>query len=277
MSNTRPCPSCKSLVEEGDSFCPSCGRAVTPESNAATAGGTACPLCGQMNALTAASCSACGAKIRDIAGGNAEPASRPAATGGIAAFQSWKFTLGVGAILVVALVVLVTSQKAPEAVPAVPAVQGDPHANPMMDRLRELQAHLEKNPKDAAATLEFANILYDVQFFERAAEMYDRYLSMEPGNADARVDLGTSYYQMSLSDSTGRRDLVAKAESCFLKAIETKPGHQFAHFNLGIIHLQMGDMPGARKWLERCVAIDSTSASAQRAKQLMSEHVQIKP
>jgi cytochrome c-type biogenesis protein CcmH/NrfG len=277
MSNTRPCPSCKSVVEEGDSFCPSCGRAVTPGSSGAAPGGSACPLCGQVNALTASSCSACGGKIRDVDGGKAGPESRPAATKGIGTFQSWKFTLGAGAILVAALVILVTTQKAPDAAPAVPAVQGDPHANPMMDRLRELQAQLEKNPKDAAATLEFANILYDVQFFERAAEMYDRYLSMEPGNADARVDLGTSYYQMSFSDSTDRKGLVSKAESCFLKAIETKPGHQLAHFNLGIIRLQAGDMPGARKWFERCVAIDSTSPSAQRARELMSEHVQSKP
>lgn len=277
MTTSRQCPSCKSVIEEDDSFCPSCGRAIAPGSAAPAPGDSACPLCGQPNPPTASSCSSCGARIRDIAVAGQEPEPRPAASKGIGAFQSWKFTLGVGAVLVAALIILVTTQKSPEPTPATQAAQGDPHDNPMMGRLRELQAHLEKNPKDAAATLEFANILYDVRFFERAAEVYDQYLSMEPGNPDARVDLGTSYFQMSMTDSTRGRELVAKAEACFLKAIETKPDHQLAHFNLGIVHLRQGDMPGARKWFERCVAIDSTSESARRALQLMSEHVQIQP
>jgi tetratricopeptide (TPR) repeat protein len=147
----------------------------------------------------------------------------------------------------------------------------------MMNRLRELQAHLEKEPRDAAATLEFANILYDVQFFERAAEMYDRYLVMKPDDADARVDLGTSYFQMSFADSTGGKDLIARAESSFVRAIQSRPDHQLAHFNLGVVNLHRGDMPAARRWFEKCIAIDSTTEPAKRARQLMSEHVQNKP
>jgi cytochrome c-type biogenesis protein CcmH/NrfG len=277
MNPPRQCPSCKSAVGEDETFCPSCGAAVDPGTAGQDSGSSACPLCGQSNPVTVPSCLSCGAKIRDTAGANTGRVSRPAVTKEVGAFQSWKFTVGVGAVLVAALIFFVTSQKTPEQAPATQAAPGDPHDNPMMGRLRELQAHLEKNPKDAAATLEFANILYDVRFFERAAEVYDQYLSMEPGNPDARVDLGTSYFQMSMTDSARGGELVAKAEASFLKALETKPDHQLAHFNLGIVHLRQGDMAGARKWFERCVAIDSSSESAQRARQLMSEHVQIKP
>jgi tetratricopeptide (TPR) repeat protein len=142
--------------------------------------------------------------------------------------------------------------------------------------MRELQALIQKNPKDTSATLEFANSLYDVGFFDRAAELYERYLAIAPGNADARVDLGTAYYNMALADSAKRTGLIAKAESCFQVVVRTTPGHQMARFNLGIVRLQQGDMPGARDWFERCVAIDSTTAIADRARELLSEHVRVK-
>ncbi len=237
----------------------------------------ACPMCGQMNPLSSATCATCGAKI----GHAVRPPDTVRATKdvpqGIGTVQSWKFTLGVGALLVIALVIVVSSGK--ESVPTAvqETAQNDPHDPGMMQRIKELQAHIEEHPDDPEALLEFANMLYDVRFFDRAATMYERHLTLNPSNADARVDLGTSYFQLSFSDSARKVELISRAETCFLEAIETKPKHQLAHFNLGIIHLHRGDMDGANIWLRKSVAIDPSSEAAQRAQQLLSQHVKNNP
>ena len=279
MSDPRTCPSCASPLEEGDRFCPSCGREVAQEAGpGATAAAAPCPLCGQENPPTAATCSSCGAKLRDLipADVRAATAHRAAPRKGVSAFQSWKFTLGVAGALIVALFLFVRLQPEPEHVHTDGGGQADPHDVPMMNRLRELQAQIEANPKDAPATLELANLLYDVRFFERAAQTYDRYLELEPGNTDARVDLGTSYFQMAVADSSRAAELLGKAEVCFRKAIETKPAHQLAHFNLGVVQLQQGNLSASREWFRKCIAIDSTSEIGRRARELMSEHVPAK-
>jgi tetratricopeptide (TPR) repeat protein len=190
-------------------------------------------------------------------------------------FQGWKFTLGVAALLAAALVVMVSTRQGPE---EAAHSHDDPHDAGMMERIRELQERTDRNPRDDAALLEFANLLYDVRFYERAAQMYARYLEIKPENSDARVDMGTSYFQMAFStDSARGKELTAKAEECFLEAIRRTPRHQLAHFNLGIIRLHHGDMPGANEWFGKCVAIDPGTEAARRAEQLMSEHVRNNP
>ena len=223
-----------------------------------------------MNVGTVATCSTCRAKIgKSVKKDEPAPAAQNPRQG-IGMFQSWKFTLGFGAILVTALIIFVSSQQVPETA----KVQEDPHDAGMMQRIKELQAHIEEHPQDPDALLEFANMLYDVQFFQRAAEIYERHLALNPANADARVDLGTSYFQMSFADTVRRGELISMAESCFLKAIEVKPKHQLALFNLGIIHLHRGDMAGADEWLRKSVEIDPNTEAAKRARQLLSQHVQ---
>jgi len=144
----------------------------------------------------------------------------------------------------------------------------------MIKGIRELQARVDTDPADKTATLQLANRLYDVQFFDRAAVMYERYLKLDPQNLDARVDLGTSYFQISFSDSAGHGSYQKLAETTFLEAIRINPGHQLANFNLGIVNLHKGDMAAAMEWFEKCVAIDPGSESARRAKELLSQHIQ---
>ena len=233
-----------------------------------------CPLCGQINAPGAESCAVCGAKIGRAPEKVSQPARKTApATGGPSLFQSWKFTAGVGAVLVAGLVMFIVGRGGPEKV----AVEADPHGAEMMKDIRDLQARIEANPEDRDAMLRLANRLYDVQFFDRAAVIYERYLGLEPGNVNARVDLGTSYFQMSFSDSTKHEAYQRLAEATFLEAIRVDPSHQLANFNLGIVHLHRGDMAGARQWFEKCIALGPGTEPARRAKELLSQHIQTNP
>ncbi len=277
MSNPLPCPSCGSIPEPGDKFCPSCGRAVagtrTPDPTpAAGSGPVTCPLCGQEHSGPVATCATCGAKIGKGPPDGGSRTGKPAEQR-VGAFQSWKFTLGVAALLVTALIVFVSSRNGPE--PA--RTQEDPHDAGMMERIRELEAHIAEHPDDPAVLLEYANMLYDVRFYQKAASIYEKYLDLNPSNADARVDLGTSYFQMSFTDTARSRELLAGAEACFLKTLESAPRHQLAHFNIGILHLHRGDMAGAREWFRKSIEIDPSTEAARRATQLLTPHNQDNP
>jgi len=239
MSPTRHCTSCGTELEIADRFCPSCGREAVPP---APAGGKkTCPLCGQENPSGASSCGACGASIGQPIGTGAQGRKQvpPRRDAGPGFLQSWKFTAGVGATLVAALIIFVITGTEPEKT----QVQADPHDAGMMRDIKALQARIDADPEDREAVLQMANRLYDIQFFDRAALMYERYLKLDPGNLDARVDLGTSYFQMSFSDSVQHDKYQKMAESAFLEAVRTDPRHQLANFNLGIIHLHRGDIP----------------------------------
>jgi tetratricopeptide (TPR) repeat protein len=282
VNSPSQCPSCGAPLEAGDRFCPSCGRRVEgakPEAARGAGGGEQgrCPFCGQANDRNASTCSACGAKIGDAPSraAAAAPTSGAARSQGIGIFQSWKFTLGIGAVLVAALILLVATRQTTTTESAQTA--NEPHDARMMQRIRELQSQIDAQPQNAAALLEFANLLYDVQFFDRAAGMYERYLALKPTDPDARVDMGIAYFQMSFADTLHGEDLIARAETCFVRAIAEKPNHQLAHFNLGIVHLHRGDMAGANEWFRKCAAIDPNSEVGKRARDLMSQHLQNNP
>jgi tetratricopeptide (TPR) repeat protein len=272
MNPSSRCTSCGTDLDTSDRFCPSCGR----EANLPVFPGQpkTCPLCGQANQAAASTCTSCGARIGETAG--AVPPPRQVTAGeqaGPSFFQSWKFTAGIGALLIVGLIIFVSAQGGPEKV----SVKEDPHDAEMIKEIKDLQSRIDADPEDRVAMLQLANRLYDVQFFDRAAVMYENYLKVEPGNLDARVDLGTSYFQMSFTDSVRHEAYQQMAEKAFLEAIRLNPSHQLANFNLGIIHLHKGDMAGARKWFEKCISIDPGSEAARRAKELLSQHVQNTP
>ncbi len=236
-------------------------------------GSVTCPLCGQEHPEPAATCKTCGARIGSAPSGGSTRTGRSPAGEGVGTFQGWKFTLGIAALLVVVLIVFVSLKDGPEPVRA----QEDPHDAGMMERIREIEAHIAEHPDDPAVLLEYANMLYDVRFYQKAASMYEKYLELNPTNPDARVDLGTSYFQMSFTDTARGRELIASAEACFLKTIESSPRHQLAHFNIGIIHLHRGDMAGARQWFQKSIDIDPSTEAARRATQLLTPHSQENP
>jgi len=66
---------------------------------------------------------------------------------------------------------------------------GDPNAaaSAEIERLRQT---LEADPNDVGALLALANLNFDIQRWDRARELYTRYLALRPDDADALTDLG---------------------------------------------------------------------------------------
>lgn len=185
------------------------------------------------------------------------------------ALQSWKVTAGFAIVLIVVVIVLKTNREKD----AKPTTQNlSPNASEMVKEIESLQKVVDANPKDEQATLRLANLLHDVKALPRAAMMYERYLEMNPSNPDARVDLGISYFELSLSDSTKREEYTESAKREIEKAITYAPKHQLAYFNLGIVCLHSGDMENALSWFKKCVGIDPNSETGRRAQQFLNQH-----
>jgi predicted TPR repeat methyltransferase len=74
-----------------------------------------------------------------------------------------------------------------------------------------------------------------------------------------------------MADSEHRDQYFGEASREMQKALTYAPKHQLACFNLGMVSLHSGDMTKAREWFGKCVEINPTSESGQRAQQLINQ------
>ena len=88
---------------------------------------------------------------------------------------------------------------------------------------------------------------------DQAAEAYRKAVEAAPGWVEARINLGTTYYQL------GRME---EALEQFRKAVELEPKNALAKFNLGCVHQQLGDMKGAIEHLANSVELMPALADA---------------
>ncbi len=95
-----------------------------------------------------------------------------------------------------------------------------------MAEVQELQARLEKNPEDAEAILRLAHLNYDIQRWDRARDLYERYLQLQPANPETLSDLGVCYRE------TGEFD---RALAMFDQAQQMAPDHWQSRFNEVIV------------------------------------------
>lgn len=285
------CRKCGGEVEPADAYCPRCGEKIEwPAAKDAGVGRSSpsgqgrqktdksfCPLCGQGNRADASICESCGAALGGeaaAAGQQSKQKARPEAKklpGRLPTFfQSWKFP---AALALVAVILIVVLRPAPQETSSASLPPGH---DSMVKEIQELQKQVEGNPRDAGALLKLANVYFDQRMFPRAIDMYNRFLELNPGDPNARVDLGTSYFELGLIDSTRRDQYLATAKSEMEKALTYAPKHQLAYYNLGMVNLHTGDLEIANEWFKKCLEIDSTSAPGQRAQQLLKQHLTTK-
>jgi len=116
-------------------------------------------------------------------------------------------------------------------------------AAPAMAEITELTAALERDPNDTTALLRLANLNFDIQRWDRAGELYERYLALVPGDPNVLTDLGITYRA---------RGEFQRALEMFREAQKGAPGHWQSSFNEAIVlGFDLGDEEAAQAVLSQ--------------------------
>ncbi len=105
---------------------------------------------------------------------------------------------------------------------AASAPAGTAPGAPGMEQIQQLRAYVEKNPNDAEAVLQLANLNFDIRNWARAEELYRHYLKLKPEDANVMTDLGISYRESHKFD---------EALAQFDQAQKLSPEHWQAYYN----------------------------------------------
>lgn len=277
MENT-VCPSCGAL-QSGNISCDVCGYnftaadvpAVTPTASVTSAEPAArggfCHSCGAPVTTSHRFCASCGTPLQE---GAAQVTAR------LSSPMPMKTILVAGGVIVLLVVGIVLLTNAlrdkPPATTAVAPGQGEQAApaapekvatQEQLHAVAEFKKQVAENPKDTLALLHLANSLYDIMNFSEAVPYYREYLEINPKNSDVRVDYAFALFRAGDVDQ-------AIVEN--KNAIKMRPDHQIAYYNLGIMYLTGGKMEDGVVWLQKCIAIDSTSAVGKQASSLLTNH-----
>lgn len=276
------CGSCGAAVSRGDAVCRSCGATLQFGSEGS---GVVCPACGHRNDPAGDFCRSCGARLMPGTGVKKEPRAgerlrkKKRQSGEQAKRQTepWMYIAGASVIALLAYVVYLALQSpstrpSPGSAvsPALPA--GPVAAAGGGEHIAALEQAVRDRPGDADALLALANGLHDHREWGRAVEEYTQYLQKNPGNADARVDMGICYFELSRSDPAKGKENFARAVSEMKTALKRSPGHVPAAFNLGVIYRQKGEIQKSNEWFKITVAMDKNHPLAQRAQRMLEQH-----
>lgn len=125
-----------------------------------------------------------------------------------------------------------------------------------MEQVQKLRAYVEANPLDGAAIRQLADLNYDISNWSRAAELYERFLKLEPDNVDALTDLGACYRNQGKAQ---------EALEIFQRAKSLEPDHWQARYNeVLILAFDLGDLEAARSELDALQRQQPDNASIQR-------------
>ncbi len=277
------CRKCGNELGFRDKFCSKCGTevewgdgaaATSPDSRAHSVSQLRrCPLCGQENPADVQNCQSCGAMLEGSRQSVKNKPLRGRATqqtknAPFAAFQGWQLIAGFGVILI-AVVVVMKMQHGNEHASQILVAPANTQAG---KEIEALEQEIETNPKNGDAILRLADLYHDGKQWNQAVEMYNRFLEIHPENPDARVDLGISYFEMSIGDTARRGEYSDSAIREMEQALAYAPRHQLAHFNLGIVNLHTGNIEKATEWFKKCVTIDPNSETGKKAQKLLNQH-----
>lgn len=136
---------------------------------------------------------------------------------------------------------------------APPATGG---SGPAMEQVQQLRAYVEKNPNDAQAVRELANLNYDISNWQRAAELYEQYLRLVPDEPDVMTDLGACLRNLGKS---------AEALVVFQRARDKAPQHWQARYNeVLVLAFDLGRWDEAGKALSELQQLEPTNADVSR-------------
>ena len=125
-----------------------------------------------------------------------------------------------------------------------------------MEQVQQLRAYVEKNPNDAQAVRELANLNYDISNWQRAAELYEQYLRLVPDEPDVMTDLGACLRNLGKS---------AEALVVFQRARNKAPQHWQARYNeVLVLAFDLGRWDEAGKALSELQQLEPSNADVSR-------------
>jgi hypothetical protein len=309
---SRSCPTCGSTVGEGVTICPVCGEALTGDTVAVVAatpadetstdaapGASAAPVtparsggsggkpvycteCGAKNLPDAIFCSTCGTRLAAPAKGSAKTPKQPAGTRRSATVD---YLIALVAAMVIGGVVLLVftpeehagppqtaeDQAAAGATgsgmpPGHPSTTQAPTATPeQLQQIAELEKQVAARPDDLDSKLKLANIYNDLERHTEAVPLYKAYLDKHPGDADARTNMA-----YSIANNGGLDTAIAELS----RVMRDNPKHQIAAYDLATMYVAKRDRDSTLYWLQRVVAIDSTTQAGHQAAEILGQVAQ---
>ena len=117
--------------------------------------------------------------------------------------------------------------------------------------LQSFHKALELQPNDKEALINLGNCYMEMKRYEDAVSSYEGAIKLEAGNGMSHYSLATAHHELAAKleedpNSTGATPHFEKAREEFRKAIELKPDHADAYFNLGICYQDEGKDAEAR-------------------------------
>lgn len=146
-----------------------------------------------------------------------------------------------------------TAQGAASGAP--PAAAGA-QAQASMEQVQRLRAYVEENPEDKEALRLLANLNFDINNWSRAAELYQRYLTLDPGDFDVMTDLGVCLRSMGEHD---------RALEVFRDVIARAPKHWQARFNeVIVLAFDLGKLDAAQEAVQDLKALQPDNPDVER-------------
>lgn len=139
--------------------------------------------------------------------------------------------------------------------PTSQAAAGAPNAapggSPPMAEIQQLRAQVDKNPNDAEAVLRLANLNFDIKSWQRASELYQSYLKLQPATADVLTDLG-----VSMREQGQAKEALAQ----FDRAAAMSATHWQSRFNkVVVLGFDLQDYAGAERVLAELRTLQPTN------------------
>jgi tetratricopeptide (TPR) repeat protein len=127
-----------------------------------------------------------------------------------------------------------------------------------VDRLLKVAA---ADPAGAGPRVAIANLYFDSEHYQEAAQWYEAALKLKPDDADVSTDLGVSYYYLNQPD---------RALAQFDQSLRIDSKHTKTLLNVGIVRaFGKQDLAGAAKAWEQVLALAPDSPEGKAAKRAL--------